>query len=275
MIRWCSYCQRFLGEKAPFDDYRLSHGICGACFDAHVFDEAETAGAERIRLIHEALRRAVAARDLERLARHIDGAVALNLRPIDLALGILQPLLYEIGDLWHREQLTVAHEHAMTETISRAFELTYGRFPELALARAVAQPAVLLCTAPTNTHTLGVDFAEMFLATTGVTVLKTRSGSVAEIVSKVAESRPAWVGISIAMPDQLHDAERVHAGIHALGLPEPPRVVVGGGACRGGGLGAPRGLTCVADLNEFAALLRDKPRPSPAPRVVLRTPREG
>ena len=31
MLRWCSYCQKYLGETAPLEDYRVSHGICQAC----------------------------------------------------------------------------------------------------------------------------------------------------------------------------------------------------------------------------------------------------
>lgn len=31
MIRWCSYCQKFLGERAPFDDPSFTHGICERC----------------------------------------------------------------------------------------------------------------------------------------------------------------------------------------------------------------------------------------------------
>jgi hypothetical protein len=31
MIRWCSFCQRFLGEIQPFDDPRFTHGICVPC----------------------------------------------------------------------------------------------------------------------------------------------------------------------------------------------------------------------------------------------------
>jgi hypothetical protein len=31
MIRWCAYCQRFLGEFEPYDSLDTSHGICPSC----------------------------------------------------------------------------------------------------------------------------------------------------------------------------------------------------------------------------------------------------
>jgi hypothetical protein len=31
MIRWCSYCQAFIGEAPPFDSIVVTHGICRAC----------------------------------------------------------------------------------------------------------------------------------------------------------------------------------------------------------------------------------------------------
>ncbi len=31
MIKWCAYCQQFMTEVEPFDDYRMTHGICSTC----------------------------------------------------------------------------------------------------------------------------------------------------------------------------------------------------------------------------------------------------
>ena len=29
----CSYCQELIGEKAPLNDNRVSHGICKSCYE--------------------------------------------------------------------------------------------------------------------------------------------------------------------------------------------------------------------------------------------------
>lgn len=31
MIKWCCYCQAYIGEKPPFNDYTFSHGVCVSC----------------------------------------------------------------------------------------------------------------------------------------------------------------------------------------------------------------------------------------------------
>ena len=36
MISICSYCRKVIGEKEPFEDKRLSHGICPVCYDYHI-----------------------------------------------------------------------------------------------------------------------------------------------------------------------------------------------------------------------------------------------
>ena len=31
MQRYCAYCKIYLGEKEPFDNQEISHGICSVC----------------------------------------------------------------------------------------------------------------------------------------------------------------------------------------------------------------------------------------------------
>ena len=31
MIRFCKWCEQYMGEKAPFDDKSITHGICVEC----------------------------------------------------------------------------------------------------------------------------------------------------------------------------------------------------------------------------------------------------
>lgn len=36
MITKCAWCNVILGEKEPFNDPTISHGICQVCFDKHL-----------------------------------------------------------------------------------------------------------------------------------------------------------------------------------------------------------------------------------------------
>lgn len=40
MIRICSYCKAYMGEKEPIDDTRVTHSICPECHKK-VMDEIE------------------------------------------------------------------------------------------------------------------------------------------------------------------------------------------------------------------------------------------
>ena len=35
MLKWCSYCQQFMHEIAPYDDFGVTHGLCATCESSH------------------------------------------------------------------------------------------------------------------------------------------------------------------------------------------------------------------------------------------------
>ena len=41
MIRWCAYCQKYIGEVEPFDRFEISHGICRRCVASGLFTEKD------------------------------------------------------------------------------------------------------------------------------------------------------------------------------------------------------------------------------------------
>jgi hypothetical protein len=86
MIRWCAYCRTYLDEIAPVDDFGISHS----------------------------LRAAAAVGDVARAGEMLDQGLSIGLRPVDLALGMLQPLLHRIGAEWALGRATGAEEHRFT-----------------------------------------------------------------------------------------------------------------------------------------------------------------
>src|SRR5690606_5716948 len=38
----------------------------------------------------------------------------VSLRPLDFIEGVVEPLLYEVGERWHQGQLRPSHEHAVS-----------------------------------------------------------------------------------------------------------------------------------------------------------------
>ena len=47
MVRICSHCQKILGEKPPYDDKRLTHGICSPCMKELYGLEPSSASVDR------------------------------------------------------------------------------------------------------------------------------------------------------------------------------------------------------------------------------------
>lgn len=99
MLKWCAYCQQFMREIAPYDDFSVTHGLCNSCETApkDVFAGDEVARADFLRKIFHALFDAGRHEDFEAAAGIIENAIAANCRPVDILIGMIAPMLYEIG----------------------------------------------------------------------------------------------------------------------------------------------------------------------------------
>ncbi len=98
MIRWCSFCQRYIGEKEPFEDYGITHGMCEKC--------GETAGSlnkaffQKTNTVIEYFRKLkeyVSLGSPIEVEKIIKEGLELGVKPEDIAIGMIQPLLYEIA----------------------------------------------------------------------------------------------------------------------------------------------------------------------------------
>lgn len=88
MFRWCAYCQSLIGEKAPFEDFRISHGVCASCFAG-----ADKDGSMPIKGLELYGRLFAAAKsgDQSKCRTLADEALSQGWRPSDAAIGLLQP----------------------------------------------------------------------------------------------------------------------------------------------------------------------------------------
>lgn len=255
MIRWCAYCQTYQGESAPFDDYGITHTICPACFarGAHRADDPESG----ITAIRELFGRLTSRPRQTSPAQLLAEGEKLGLSPVDLLVGVLQPVLYEVGERWSRGEASVADEHAISRAASVAVELLLESRPELVALRQARRPEVLLTCAPGNTHAVGLQLVEFFLLSEGVPVYTILPGLPAdEIVELTRTLEPKALGISVAMPEQVASVCEIAKRVHALPDSHGPVVLVGGFAVRGGFELPPDtpARTCF-DFREIPALL--------------------
>jgi methanogenic corrinoid protein MtbC1 len=232
VVVWCSYCQRFCGECAPFDDSRISHSICAAC--AALPTEHLSARVTSIQPIVDFMA------DLWRLGFRGGGAGlsevterarALNVTSSDLLVGLLTPLLSTLGREWAKGSVSIADEHRFTAFFEGVVHEIRATEPGFDSHVDVGQPNILLANCAGNSHTLGLRIAELWLAERGITSRVLVPGLPAdEIVNVATRISPSVVGISVSMPEQIPELRIVVSRL-AQALPDCP-IVVGGYAVK-------------------------------------------
>ena len=208
MIQWCAYCQTFLREEAPFDRYEISYGVCTACRpNIQAFSAADQEGLEASVAFFIRLEDLSLVGTHAEVAKILDEGLHLGVRPTDLMMGMLQPLLTKIGELWAANKITVATEHRFSAFVADLVaQVRISSGPEV----PPASPALLLVTAEENYHTLGVQMADAYFATQGIPTLAMTPGlPTKEIIDLLDLHRPLALGFSVALPSQMKQVEEV------------------------------------------------------------------
>ncbi len=135
-------------------------------------------------------------------ARAITNDVAEQQRDyLNLAIHLIQPVLYRLGDLWHRNQLSVVASASALE-ICRILlvELFIWTAPRL----STINRSIVLVTVENDRHVIGLQLvAEAFLIA-GWTVRYLGSGlSTSSLVQIVDGYRPDVLGLSVSLLQQL------------------------------------------------------------------------
>ena len=261
MLKWCAYCQGYIGEREPFDQFLISHGVCEACAPKVLtFSRADKEALQGLRQFFIALQRAV--RDPAPLPF---GAILAESRrlavpPLDLMMGVFQPLLEEVGALWASGQLTVAMEHRFTAMVSDWVTSHRAASAEGSWVQP-GQPRLILMNAEGNFHVLGLQMAQCYFTALGIPAMTIVPGlPLPEILALLDQHRPQVLGFSVALPHQVKQVLEVADRVQALAVP-PAHILVGGPAARQGLEVAP-GLG-IQVCRELADILPFLQTPSP------------
>jgi hypothetical protein len=116
MLKWCSDCQQFMGEVPDFQDLNITHGLCNKCEIPRLKSaKLDLTHALVLKGIQRKLWNAGHRHDLEAAANIIaNDAAKAGVRPVDVLIGIIAPLLYRIGEDWTRGTLSIEGEHRFT-----------------------------------------------------------------------------------------------------------------------------------------------------------------
>lgn len=256
MIRWCAYCQRFIGEVEPLTQFEISHGACATCEPRALIDDEPSAEDRQAAALFNRLFEFAAAGDVRTCGEIIHEARRLRYRTVDLLLGLIQPALGEIGARWEEGLVTVADEHRFSAWCEVAVALLEHSRP---LHPAATNPRtdLLLLAAPGNHHLLGLRIASLCLAEEGLAVEHVVPElPAAEVVALTVQRAPRWVGFSCSLPEHVASAVQLAQALEQAGF--RGHVMLGGQALRrdpslAGGSGLTVCLTVEAARDELAA----------------------
>ncbi len=232
MFRWCAYCWRFLGEREPLADYSPTHGICLACSRRDALTDHQAI--ERTRPIAELHRRmmhvARTGSDAD-VGSLLDHAHALQLRPLDILVGVLQPALYELGRLWDVGEIEPATEARFSRFCERALEEM--EMEQRRRVGVLAGEPIFLLPAEGNRHTIGMRMFGFTLREAGRDARVLPEMPDLEWLGRLcAILRPSVIGVSVSMPRQIEYVARI-AQVAEVRMPWC-RVVAGGFGLRDG-----------------------------------------
>ena len=196
MYTWCSYCQKFLGEFEPKNDYRISHGTCASC-RVRIASESETliSQAKPMKEFFSSIRKDLLARKNRNASVLLEQAKALGIAPLDILAGIMQPLLYEIVQLQKVGEATSQQEHDFSVLVDGIFA-EIRRIPS-------GTPRVLLACADGNYHVFGPRLIQEYLFKEGISArCLYPSLPFEDIMAAAEEDSIKVIGISVAAPEQ-------------------------------------------------------------------------
>jgi methanogenic corrinoid protein MtbC1 len=244
-----------MGESPAYDDFSITHGLCARCESKHD-DLFEGRDLDRSVLLGDIFQNLFAAgrrSDFAKAGEIVEQAMSENCRPVDILMGMIAPMLYEIGEEWKRGGLSVAGEHSFTAFCERVLDLVTKKISRDARSAQLNNAGVVLANAPGNSHSLAIRILALWLQSRGVrTVIVGEQADskrfLDELMRQLAANRPNFLLISMALAEQREGVTKVIARVKKLPKSARPKVIVGGYAVKSGMVSPILGADLVADI---------------------------
>lgn len=163
----------------------------------------------------------------QRRCEKIVTAVTVEQGYVGMAINLVQPALYRIGEGWQVRQVSVAQEHLATALAQR---LLVRQFVEATPARGNGRKALFACV-PSNQHALGLRIVADAFELDGWEVDYLGADTPTNpLVERILEVQPELVGLSIALIRQLPVLKEVVDRIRSACGDAAPRIIAGGGS---------------------------------------------
>jgi methanogenic corrinoid protein MtbC1 len=255
MMKWCAWCQQFMHEIAPYDDFSITHGLCASCKSKHknLFANDVVKRAEVLRELFYSLFDAGRHEDFNAAACVVENAIAANCKPADILLGMISPMLYEIGEEWKRGALSVEGEHRFTAFAEKVIQLVQAR-NGTATATPIPTRAtpLFLMNAPGNRHDLALRILSIWLKARGAKVrILEEDVHLDGLTWNIAAERPKYLLISMALTEQCNSVAEIAQTVQALPRDIRPKTIVGGYPVKAGLISSIPETELVSNISEL------------------------
>ncbi len=167
----------------------------------------------------------------------LDSGVSIR----DIYVGLFTKSLYEVGNLWQANKISVAQEHLATSITESLFSLVYTKL-FLERKTAYTKKAVVSCVA-NEFHQVGGKIVADILETKGVNALFLGANTpVEDLFNMVLTEKPDILALSVAISSNIDGLMQVINKIRSNGFGEL-EVIAGGQAFNDG-----------VDTNRFAGI---------------------
>jgi methanogenic corrinoid protein MtbC1 len=144
---------------------------------------------------------------------------------VDVEMNVIQPALYEIGEKWQLNQISVAQEHLATAIAQSVMTVGLLRSP----VSPMHGKRVLLACVQGNHHAVGVRMVcDAFLLAGWDVQFLGADTPTAALVRHATEWKPDLIGLSVSFPQQLSVAKDVIARLKEHLETTRPPVILGG-----------------------------------------------
>lgn len=200
MLVWCSYCQSYIYEKEPLSNFSISHSICKKCKkdpSAIVKDD----NFKRIKSFFEEILFAAKQGRKLHYQEIIERGNDLGIAPLDLFQGIIQPILWEIGEEFAKGKFPIEKEYQFTTTS----EQILAEIENKIRVHNTQELDVLLTCPKKNIHYLGIRSIHLQLIDKGYRSEVIYPGiSHQEIYDRIQKKKPKILGLTFSLLDQLN-----------------------------------------------------------------------
>jgi methanogenic corrinoid protein MtbC1 len=265
MLSWCAYCYKFIEELPSYNDMSVTHGLCLNC--RVNFRQIVNSPKERLKNLtnlSQVIWQAGRSGDVSQISAILQSAHSIGVRRQDLVVGLLSPMLVEIGRLWEIGELTVQEEHRFSFFADQILtEIRLDTSSEQSLRDAQKERLEqnwVLFPVEGNTHTFGLKVIQLILETNQIRPqLILPNCSPQKMREYILNHKARCLGVSVALADQEKSLYELLNILSSLKSQEMPRIFIGGRAVTAGLISSLNGSGAifVKNASELHSFIND------------------